>query len=179
MSVGGEVGTDLLDAVDHRSAVFAVDRQRHQRRFAVTRDRPHPTRHPGHLTQRLLGLLGEGSEDRRRAGEAEPFQPFAELADPVEVGGAEPAVALEDDQHRHVVAALEVAPKQIDGPGRLGVRGQVAALPCRGHIVDLRPPDKPGDPKCDPDRNGHPAPTRPGDARGKALEAHGGTLAAP
>ncbi len=180
MAMGGEVGADLLDArrtTAPRSS--RVDRQRHQRRFAVARDRPDPARDPRHLAQRLLRLLREGGEDRRRPGEAEPFEPFAEPADRVQVGGAEPAVALEDDQHRHVIAALEVALEQIDDLGRLGVRGQVAALPRRGHLFDMSPGEQPGEAQHDPDGDGDPATARAGDARGKALDAHGGTLDGP
>jgi hypothetical protein len=93
----------------------------------------------------LFRLLGEGSEDRRGPREAEPFQSFSEPADRVEVGRTEAVVALEDDQHRHVVAALEVALHELDDLGRRGVRGQVAALPRRRHLVYVGAGEKAGE----------------------------------
>jgi hypothetical protein len=181
MAMRRQIGADLADSLDHRTAIAGVDRQRHQCRFAVAGDRTDAAGDPRHVPEWLLGLAGEGSEDRRRPGEAKPVEPFAEPADRIEVGAAEPAVALEDDQDWHVVATLEVTLEHVDDAGRLGVGRQVAGLPRRGHLADMGPPDEAGDPEQDPDPERQPAPARPGHGSGQSFgegpRAHGGTLA--
>ena len=58
---------------------------------------------------------------------------------------------LEHDQDRARRPALGVALEHVDDPGRLRVRGQEAALPGRGDVADVGPPDQAGDPEQDPD----------------------------
>ena len=171
----GQEPADLVDALLHRFAVGGVDRQDHQRSFAVAGDRPDPVGDPRDFSKRRSGLRREGVDDRGGAGDLQVVQFFAEPADGIQVVFGEAAGTVEDDHRRDLFglrrAVLSgLALEGVEGAGRFGVLGQEAGLPGGGGAVDPPVQDRARDPDDEPDGERHPPPARSRHRRRETLD---------